>query len=376
MNLGGIYTELGNLDQALASTLKSLELEPDNPTAHMNLGGIYTELGNFDQALASTLKSLEINPDNPTAHTNLGSIYHSLKNQDRALKSILKSLEINPMSTDALHMLSNIKLQSGDLQEAQTSITKAIKLNPDKALYRLFLGLIFCAKGDIKQAVESQKAVPPSRTLSKSEQFYALALSISIQTLKEGKNPTKTLNHGVKFPIILQREVEPELIKTLYELKPLDFNHITDPTYGQARGSSYDLFKSHGNKFQTLEKDLEALIKSIFNSEIYIKDSFYTILSGESIVKRHNHLNNLDKIKTLGIGEKSFSLVYYLETGDQECSDPGILKFYEPEEEILPFKGMVIIFPGKTEHSVTYNGKKDRIIIAVNFYSRDIPTLQ
>ena len=33
MNLGGIYKDLGNLDQALASTLKSLELKPDNPTA-------------------------------------------------------------------------------------------------------------------------------------------------------------------------------------------------------------------------------------------------------------------------------------------------------------------------------------------------------
>ena len=32
MNLGGIYKDLGNLDQALASTLKSLELNPDNFT--------------------------------------------------------------------------------------------------------------------------------------------------------------------------------------------------------------------------------------------------------------------------------------------------------------------------------------------------------
>ena len=40
MKLGGIYKDLGDLDQALASTLKSLELKPDNPTAHMNLGGL------------------------------------------------------------------------------------------------------------------------------------------------------------------------------------------------------------------------------------------------------------------------------------------------------------------------------------------------
>ena len=64
MNLGGIYKDLGNLDQALNSILKGLEIEPRNPIALMFLGDIYEELGNHDQAIASTLKSLELKPDN------------------------------------------------------------------------------------------------------------------------------------------------------------------------------------------------------------------------------------------------------------------------------------------------------------------------
>ena len=44
MNMGHLQ-KLGKLDQALASTLKSLELKPDNPDALMNLGGIYKILG-------------------------------------------------------------------------------------------------------------------------------------------------------------------------------------------------------------------------------------------------------------------------------------------------------------------------------------------
>ena len=75
MNLGGICESL-SLDQALASTLKSLELKPDNP-ALMNLGSIYKDLGDLDQALDSTLKSLELKPHNPDAHMNLGAIYRS-----------------------------------------------------------------------------------------------------------------------------------------------------------------------------------------------------------------------------------------------------------------------------------------------------------
>ena len=106
MNLGSIYKDLGNLDQALASTLKSLELKPDNPDAHMNLGGIYKDLGNLDQALASTLKSLELKPDNPNALINLGSIYKDLGNLDQALASTLKSLELKPDNPGAA---SNLK---------------------------------------------------------------------------------------------------------------------------------------------------------------------------------------------------------------------------------------------------------------------------
>ena len=82
MNLGGIYKDLGNLDQALASTLQSLELKPDNLNALINLGGIYKEIGNLIRPCLH-LQSLELNPNNPTP-TNLGDIYKDV-NHDQAL---------------------------------------------------------------------------------------------------------------------------------------------------------------------------------------------------------------------------------------------------------------------------------------------------
>ena len=64
-----------------------------------------------------------------------------------------------------------------------------------------------------------------------------------------------------------------------------------------------------------------------------------------------------------------YSLVYYLDIGDQSGEDPGILKLYEPEEEILPTNGMIVIIEGEKNHSVSYRGKKDRVMIGVNFYA-------
>ena len=64
MNLGTIYKSLGQYKNALASTKKSLELNPDNSDAYMNLGSIYLELGELEKALTSTLTSLELKASN------------------------------------------------------------------------------------------------------------------------------------------------------------------------------------------------------------------------------------------------------------------------------------------------------------------------
>jgi len=70
----------------------------------------------------------------------------------------------------------------------------------------------------------------------------------------------------------------------------------------------------------------------------------------------------------LNIAKQKFSLVYYLSVGDQTCDHPGVLKLENPNQEILPSNGLIIIFPAERKHSVFYKGEKDRIIIGVNFY--------
>ncbi len=85
-------------------------------------------------------------------------------------------------------------------------------------------------------------------------------------------------------------------------------------------------------------------------------------------VEKHIHIGSIDKIKRLNLYKKKFSLVYYLKTGDKNCSEPGYLRFYKPDDQILPEPGMIILFPSDRPHSVIYNGKSDRIILSINFY--------
>ncbi|HJN33253.1 MAG TPA: tetratricopeptide repeat protein, partial [Prochlorococcus sp.] len=164
LNLGGIYKDLGNLDQALASTIQSLELKPDNPTALSNLGGIYQDLGNLDHALASTLKSLELNPHNPDALINLGSIYKDLGNLDQALASTLKSLELKPDTPEGHFNLGDTLKKLGRLEEAQESYKQAIALKPDFAKALLNLGNTLREIGRFEESVSFNQQAFANRT--------------------------------------------------------------------------------------------------------------------------------------------------------------------------------------------------------------------
>ena len=60
MNLGNVYKELGNLDNALSSVMKSIELNPANPSAHYHLAKIYKSLGNSLNANVEYAKYLKL----------------------------------------------------------------------------------------------------------------------------------------------------------------------------------------------------------------------------------------------------------------------------------------------------------------------------
>ena len=87
---------------------------------------------------------------------------------------------------------------------------------------------------------------------------------------------------------------------------------------------------------------------------------------GTRTAKINYRTNSIDDL--LNFNRRKLSLVYYVSVGDQNCNDPGILKFYNPDKEILPSQGMIVIFPSDIKHSAYYSGNKDRIIVGVNFY--------
>ena len=114
---------------------------------------------------------------------------------------------------------------------------------------------------------------------------------------------------------------------------------------------------------------MKKIAQQVVGTDIYIEESWFTVLKNGGNVKKHRHISGLCKIKGFNIEHQRFALVYYLDVGRQDSSNPGYLKFYDPDLELLPSNGMVVIFPGNRYHSVNYDGTSDRIIIGINFWS-------
>ena len=173
-------------------------------------------------------------------------------------------------------------------------------------------------------------------------------------------------------PLILNRKVEPELIDTLSKMHSRQLDKTSDARYGNGRCSpDFGLFEDENPIIKSVSEDMIRIMKEAVKSDIFIMSSFFNIMGAGGGSTPHDHISQIDKDggRGLNLADHKYSLVYYLDVGDQDCEEPGTLKLYNPVEEVLPSNGMITIIPASRMHSAVYGGSKDRIIIGVNFYS-------
>jgi tetratricopeptide (TPR) repeat protein len=99
----GVYQqETGNLEEALASYDKALELRPDLYGIWFNRANALSDLQRLEEALASYDKALEFKPDLYEGWYNRGNALYNLGRMDEATASYNKAQEIkgsNPPET-------------------------------------------------------------------------------------------------------------------------------------------------------------------------------------------------------------------------------------------------------------------------------------
>ncbi|MEM9543544.1 MAG: TIGR03032 family protein [Cyanobacteria bacterium P01_E01_bin.42] len=104
----------GKFDEAITYFQQCLELKPDYIAARYNLGVLYREKENWQQAEFYLNRVTEKQPDNAEAYNNLGIVYHNQKQLDRAIFNYEKAIQLNANFATAHFNLGMTLLQAGE----------------------------------------------------------------------------------------------------------------------------------------------------------------------------------------------------------------------------------------------------------------------
>ena len=383
--LGAVLGQTGRKSEAVHANQTAVALFPHDAEAHYNLGNTLKGLGRLEEAAASYKQAIALKSDFAEAHYNLGNTLKELRKLDEAEASYKQAIALKPDYVEAHSKLGDTLQEIGRLDEAEASCRQAITLNPDFALAHYGLSKIFYIMGNEDLAL---KSIMQANAIESKSKEYKLMLSF-IEARKSHKENEATVGDTINpsaltglisNPLVLNRLVEEELITSLYEMNSIQLDKTkrvgllpagkVDARFGNGLVSpDFNLFEDARSIIQKVAKDLTKIMMEAVKSDIYVYDSFFNILRAGGGTTPHAHLTSLDRNIALGLGKQKYSLVYYLSVGDQNCSEPGILKLYEPGEDIRPCEGMILIIPAGRKHSAVYNGKTDRVMIGVNFYS-------
>ncbi|HEX6736997.1 MAG TPA: tetratricopeptide repeat protein [Vicinamibacteria bacterium] len=184
-----------NAAAALNEAGQASFLAPRNAAVQVQVGRIFEQAGNLDQAVAAFKKALEADPDYVPARVSLvqGLIYRG--KTDEALPEAEKLAKAYPNNGEAQLMYGRLLLQKSEFVQAVQPLTKASESLPGSAEAHAFLGTALQYSGDSAGALEAyRKAVAGAPGNASYRSTYGLLLGIADKYDEAVKELTQVVN--------------------------------------------------------------------------------------------------------------------------------------------------------------------------------------
>ena len=133
-NLGTVYLQDGDLEEAERHLLVSLELDPLNGGTMSNLGLVYLQQQKIAEGRRTLEQAVERDPDHPEALENLGSLYLNLEEESEAARYLERAAQVNPRSADVRAKLALAYFRLEQYSLAEENARRALALNPAQPL--------------------------------------------------------------------------------------------------------------------------------------------------------------------------------------------------------------------------------------------------
>jgi Flp pilus assembly protein TadD len=141
-NMGVVYYQLEDYQQAIRVSKKAILLKPDDYPIYENLGDIYFKLNNFPEAIKAYRIPVNSNHSTATSLKRYAASYFNIKNYAKAIEWFTVGVERYPEDAEMWTNLGNMFGASNQLEKAAEAFLTAYKLNPkDKNTLSQLIGV-------------------------------------------------------------------------------------------------------------------------------------------------------------------------------------------------------------------------------------------
>lgn len=135
--LGEIYRQQKDYAHAREVYEFLLELNAQDPEAHVGLGRLAADQGEFAAAQTEFAKSLELN-DTASIHLELSDVYTRLGDSAKALTACQEALTLDPRNPKILDRFLTLAIEAGQQELAQDAFGALKAVNPENQKLPVF----------------------------------------------------------------------------------------------------------------------------------------------------------------------------------------------------------------------------------------------
>ena len=182
--LGEIYVEKGEMEQARKMFARATKLRPDDSTAHYNLGYVLAVEGQYERALDQALQAARfyyapaLKAD---AYGLAGIALNQLGRYREAIPYFQKAWVLNPYNYDVVYGLTQAYLKSGDSRHMETA-RRLLELDPADSRFYDMLWTLYDSEGRLdtfKSLLQSHlKRFPANDTVGGHVYLYLARVAL------------------------------------------------------------------------------------------------------------------------------------------------------------------------------------------------------
>lgn len=128
--LAGLYTDLGDNQNALAAYKRAIKLRPNDAFIYISIGNILQNMNDYDNAYKAYMQAMELFPAYKYNYVNIANILYLQGNYSQAIDNYNLFLSTYPDHFDARENLANSYLRNNDYLKAIDEFGMLYSKNP------------------------------------------------------------------------------------------------------------------------------------------------------------------------------------------------------------------------------------------------------